>query len=360
MKRQELIDSVAWDVRNALLGEVYASPKPGLVDRMNQGAHKDMDFETFQASTDAITPYLTEMFLAGLDGVSIVQNQAAGFDPAMNYTEEESIFLSIRIIGMNAERAMFQSTHGINTHKGMIFTMGIVLAAAGICYRTKGRIQAGEVLNMTKRMTSRILEKEFQEMAAREPVTHGEKLFHRFGEKGIRGQAEEGFPILADVAMPVFKKLNMPCRQKPVSMDVEDAAEAAAEAEGRLKELLSLKPEQDIREDIRQEMETNRTWKWKPMEGPLYQNAAYVYVLLSIMSVLDDTNVLTRGTLELLEEVKARSREILRCGALFTEEGYRKVMEFNDFCVRENLSPGGAADILAVSILLNRLERLTP
>jgi triphosphoribosyl-dephospho-CoA synthetase len=193
-------------------------------------------------------------------------------------------------------------------------------------------------------------------MAAREPVTHGEKLFHRFGEKGIRGQAEEGFPILADVAMPVIKKLNMSCGQKPVPMGAEDAAEA----ENRLKELLSLKPEQGIREDIRREMETNRTWKWKPMEGPLYQNAAYVYVLLSIMSVLDDTNVLTRGTPELLEAVKTQSREILRCGALFTEEGYRKVMEFNDFCVRENLSPGGAADILAVSILLNRLERLTP
>ena len=119
--RAALLERIGWRVRNALLGEVYATPKPGLVDRRDTGAHRDMNYETFLASTEAITPYMVRMFVEGMDAT------AAGQTP-------EAVFRAIRGIGLEAERAMYAATDGVNTHKGMIFTMGIVLAAAGILY----------------------------------------------------------------------------------------------------------------------------------------------------------------------------------------------------------------------------------
>ena len=119
--RAALLERIGWQVRNALLGEVYATPKPGLVDRRDTGAHRDMNYETFLASTEAITPYMVRMFAEGMDAT------------AVGHTPEE-VFRAIRGIGLEAEQAMYAATDGVNTHKGMIFTMGIVLAAAGILY----------------------------------------------------------------------------------------------------------------------------------------------------------------------------------------------------------------------------------
>ena len=49
-------------IKNALLGEVFTTPKPGLVDLWDNGAHRDMNWITFRKSADAITPYLTAMY----------------------------------------------------------------------------------------------------------------------------------------------------------------------------------------------------------------------------------------------------------------------------------------------------------
>jgi triphosphoribosyl-dephospho-CoA synthetase len=146
--REELVETVGWHVRNALLGEVYATPKPGLVDRRDTGAHKDMTFETFLTSTEAITPYLTEMFRQGMEYQSCEKSdsdipgkpediEAKAYSGSadlgkVNFTDEETVFLNIRKTGIEAEKAMYAATGNVNTHKGMIFTMGILLAAAGI------------------------------------------------------------------------------------------------------------------------------------------------------------------------------------------------------------------------------------
>jgi len=87
----------------ALMAEVGATPKPGLVDRHDSGAHTDMNYDTFAASTTAIVPYLTRMFEAG---------------QAWESKDFNALFESIRPIGIEAEKAMFAATDGVNTHKG--------------------------------------------------------------------------------------------------------------------------------------------------------------------------------------------------------------------------------------------------
>ena len=316
--RVALFERIGWRVRNALLGEVYATPKPGLVDRRDTGAHRDMNYETFLASTEAITPFMVRMFAEGMDAT------AAGHTP-------EEVFQAIRGIGLEAERAMYAATDGVNTHKGMIFTMGIVLAAAGILYaradKTSGQITVDAILDRTRQMTARSMAEDFRKMLEHPPKTHGERLFRTYGERGIRGQAMEGFPILRDTAVPWLRRFQNICTDAELQRDI--AAQAT------------------LRRGLLQDTGS--------MHAEHFENAVHVSTLIAIMSVLNDTNVFIRSSYEDMCWLQAESSTILGMGAMFTEEGVRAIEALNMACIEKNISPGGAADILAVAILLLKL-----
>lgn len=316
--RAALFERIGWRVRNALLGEVYATPKPGLVDRRDTGAHRDMNYETFLASTEAITPFMVRMFAEGMDAT------AAGHTP-------EEVFQAIRGIGLEAERAMYAATDGVNTHKGMIFTMGIVLAAAGILYvsadKTSSQLTVDAILDRTRQMTARSMAEDFRKMLEHPPKTHGERLFQTYGERGIRGQAMEGFPILRDTAVPWLRRF------QNIGTDAELQRAISARA--------------TLRRGLLQDTGS--------MHAEHFENAVHVSTLIAIMSVLNDTNVFIRSSYEDMCWLQAESSTILGMGAMFTEEGVRAIEALNMACIEKNISPGGAADILAVAILLLKL-----
>ncbi len=343
--RAALLERIGWRVRNALLGEVYATPKPGLVDRRDTGAHRDMNYETFLASTEAITPYMVRMFVEGMDAT------AAGHTP-------EEVFRMIRGTGLEAERAMYAATDGVNTHKGMIFTMGIVLAAAGILYARReeaagrlkdevkpealaaaegaampeteviaGQITVDAILDMARQMTARSMAEDFRRMLEHPPKTHGERLFQTYGERGIRGQAMEGFPILRDTAVPWLSRFR--------NLGSDEALQQAFAAQATLRRGLL----QDT----------------GSMHAEHFENAVHVSTLIAIMSVLNDTNVFIRSSYEDMCWLQSESSTILGMGAMFTEEGVQAIEALNMACIEKNISPGGAADILAVAILLLKL-----
>lgn len=420
---QGLRELIGWNIRNALLGEVYATPKPGLVDRHDTGAHRDMNFETFLRSTEAITPYMTDMFLLGLTGdfpkeaflnseqfTLLAQSnrnakylvetldQIPGFDPTMEYTDGEKIFLKSRVIGMQAEKAMFEATNDVNTHKGMIFTMGIVLASMGMYVaenrneidRTelkKGRDSGNyvdgsnscskddqdseikrsalkenesyeivrQILATTKNMTCQILKKELSEMEKRPAKTHGEKLYAKYHELGIRGQAMEGFPIIGETAYPAMEAFNQMTREKAARHGTV-REELFSVRQLQASELSAFDSAQHI-QDLKQSTKlSNRHFH----ASEQFENARNITVLLSIMAVLNDTNVLTRGTRDDLCWLQEASKEALQLGGAFTEEGIRMIEDMNRHCIERNLSPGGAADILAVTILLFKILKEQP
>lgn len=270
---------------HALIAEVSTTPKPGLVDRHDSGAHTDMCFDTFVASTHAIVPCLTEMAALGL-----TWEDAQG----------EGLFSAIRPVGIRAERAMFQATGGVNTHKGMIFSMGTVAAAAGLFYRRHGCFHAEEILDLAGRLCRRELECDFKRIDRKHPKTHGEILYVTYGQKGIRGEAQEGFPSIRLCSLPAMRELRKTCAD---------------------------------------------------------DNQVYINTLLALMSHVDDTNVLIRtGAMELAYE-KAEAMRILKLGGALTDEGMAALAQANRDFIHRNISPGGCADLLAVTIFLWNLER---
>ena len=186
----EWIGNCAW---NALIEEVNTTPKPGLVDLYSNGAHTDMDAETFRRSAEALRPFFVKMAREGLS-----------FDGSA-----QDLFMGLRGVGIDAEQAMYAATGGVNTHKGAIFTFGIFCAAAGRCLKEQRALTALGLLEMEQEMTVRVLSVELEKLRGNTGITgretHGERNLHRYGTAGCRGEAIEGYPGVFGIALPVLR-----------------------------------------------------------------------------------------------------------------------------------------------------------
>ena len=190
-----------------------------------------------------------------------------------------------------------------------------------------GQVTVEAILDLTREMTARSMAEDFRKMLAHSPKTHGERLFQTYGERGIRGQAMEGFPILRDTAVPWLRRFQNICTDAELQNEFSNCATLRS---GLLSDSGSMHAEH-------------------------FENAVHVSTLIAIMSVLNDTNVLIRSSYEDMCWLQAESSRILGLGAMFTEEGVRAIEALNRACIEKNISPGGAADILAVAILLLKL-----
>ena len=152
-------ETVGEMAENALLAEVHFTPKPGLVDEANNGAHRDMDVPLFERSAHALRPCFEEFVRLGLQGASPAALQQAG---------------------VRAEQAMFAATGGVNTHKGAIYSGALLLHAAG-------RLLSGEEERSLCGLAA--------QTAAAIPAptgTHGAAVRAQCG--GIRTEAVSGYP----------------------------------------------------------------------------------------------------------------------------------------------------------------------
>ncbi len=282
---QSLLNNVGNIATEALLAEVEATPKPGLVDLNNSGAHEDMDYNTFVDSTRAIVPYLREMAERGLNWEG----------------SAEQLFLAVRPLGAAAEKAMFQATKNVNTHKGIIFSLGIVITFSMWYFKEQGTFDSEAILLLCGEATHKILDKDFAHIDKYHPHTHGEKLYVKYGCKGIRGEVQDGFKPVRELALPEFRKL---------------------------------------------------------MEKRTDANLAYIQTLLLLMSTVEDSNILIRTNHELLAYAQTKAVEILQGGGVLTDKGLQQVWDLNTDFVGKNMSPGGSADLLIITIFMWKLEQL--
>jgi triphosphoribosyl-dephospho-CoA synthase len=256
----------------ALREELEAWPKPGLVSPADPGAHDDMDAATFAASLRALRAFFPAAAHAGAAGAP---------------------FAELRALGVRAEARMLAATGGVNTHRGAIFALGLLAAAAGRL-AAGGTAPAPAALREAVRRLGRAARRELP--AAR--ASHGAAVARRHGVGGARGEAAAGFPHVFGVALPAL----------------EDALRRGAP-----------------------------------------RRAAVIEALVATIAVLPDTNLLWRGGAEGLAFARASAREFLRAGGVHRAGWEEHARSLHGAFVARRLSPGGSADLLAAALFVERL-----
>lgn len=182
----ERLDALAHE---ALLREVWLTPKPGLVDRRNTGAHRDMTIATFEASAAALRPFFADFVVSGAASARAPAREA---------------FPDLRRIGLGAEAAMRAATGCVNTHKGAIFAFGLLLGAAGRL-TAQGRGPAPDPLcDEAAAIVEGIVARDLADRP-HTAVTAGEYIYRRYGLTGARGEAQSGFASVRRHGLPAFR-----------------------------------------------------------------------------------------------------------------------------------------------------------
>lgn len=181
---KEYASSLAQKAQKALLFEAAVTPKPGLVDRDNPGAHSDMDLFTFLSSAAALRGYFESCVRAGI----ALQEQAP-----------ERTMERLRFLGRFAEDDMLAATENVNTHKGAIYGLGILLGAAG---RLHGAPLTAETLLDVAAQIARREKDALPLLARRGENTAGVRQYGHSGFAGARGQAAAGFPLVRACGLP--------------------------------------------------------------------------------------------------------------------------------------------------------------
>ena len=176
--RQVYARRIAGLAQRALLYEAMTTPKPGLVDCCNSGAHRDMDLFSFADSISVLGRYFEECVQLGLSGQPLEKLQHAG---------------------ILAERAMLDAA-GTNTHKGAIFALGVLCCAIGRCGM---EAELNAVLDEAGRIGQCFAA---QLSASGCERTHGEMQYRHYGLMGARGEAASGFRSVRDIALPVLDR----------------------------------------------------------------------------------------------------------------------------------------------------------
>ena len=260
---------------HALQAELDTTPKPGLVDKDNSGAHRDMDHALMSRSIRALHPYFVRLALLG-------------------FAADMPCHDDIVKTGIEAERAMFEATNGVNTYKGALFSMGLaVVAAAGKAWQGSS-------------ISQQALSAAISQLAFAFPDTkgtHGSKAKQAAASetptfKGALDNAREGYPELFNDWLPFYANLRK--NGEPHALHL---------------------------------------------------------TLLRIMCDLDDTNIVYRTSLAMMKQVKEESRDVLRQWSETQADGGTKLdailSNMNHNFVQRNISPGGSADMLSLVVFVS-------
>ena len=262
-----------------LIKEVRTTPKPGLVDLRNNGSHTDMDVDLFVKSACALEPYFAECVKIGVESAHLSPDETFSF---------------LRKRGIEAEREMYAATNGVNTHKGVIYSIGVILGALGRLWHADRPIE--DVYEILSEASELVKESVKSDLSLASGATAGERLYRELGLKGIRGEAASGFSSVVNRSLPVYKE---------------------ATAKG------------------------------------YSSNDAGVLALINLISMVEDSNIYRRGGVSGAKLAKEYASRMLG-GELDLE----MIKQMDDDFIAVGISPGGSADLLAVTYLIFELEKL--
>lgn len=265
--------SLAESAVSALMQELEAYPKPGLVSPRDSGAHADMGYDLMRRSANALLLPFADIAAAGREGLPFQG--------------------SLIPLGLAAEREMLRTTGGVNTHRGAIFTLGMLLAAMA-------RTESAARPTTPESIRAVLLETWGDALKAHAAAdgadaSHGAIVRKTTGAGGARAEAASGFPDIFETGIPAYRE---------------------ALATG------------------------------------LDPNAARIQTLFALMEAAEDSNVIFRGGREAADFVRRAAAEFLAAGGCFSDGWFARAENIHREFIRRNLSPGGCADLLSGTLLV--------
>ncbi|QGL90710.1 triphosphoribosyl-dephospho-CoA synthase MdcB [Stenotrophomonas maltophilia] len=253
----------------SLHAELACAPKPGLVTPFDTGSHDDMDAGTFLRSLFSLRHFFTAIADAGA---------------------ADAPFAILRAHGIAAEHAMLRATGGINTHRGAIFSLGLLVAAAARCRRQQGHAApAAQVCLAVQHWADAFA------TAPLDASSPGQRARVRHGVPGVREQAAAGYPVLRDLAVPTLRHA---------------------------------------------------------LHTGLPRDAAMCQTLMQLVAHVDDLNLLHRGGADGLAWAQQEARRFIEAGGAFAPGWQLRLHRVGEGFIARRLSPGGSADLLACSWFL--------
>ena len=322
----------------ALQAELDTTPKPGLVDKDNNGAHRDMDYALMQLSINTLHPYFVRLALLGFA------------DTLPSHT-------SIRDAGIEAEKAMLEATNGVNTHKGALFSMGLAVVAAA--YEEKKAAANKEERGKEERKEERGKEREKEE-----------KEDSQVSLKNLAPLESQASPLSSLQLTIKALAASFPDTSGTHGSKAKLLSNGTTTIKGAL--------------DNAREGYEKLFAEWLPFYNERRKSHdahALHKTLLRIMCDLDDTNVIYRTNVATAEEVKQEARALLasfeeayaaqdkekcesaieeKCESAIEEKcASAELLALKDMDRRyteRNISPGGAADMLSLTVFIGSIQ----
>jgi triphosphoribosyl-dephospho-CoA synthase len=274
--------------RQALIAEAELTPKPGLVDGRGSGAHTDLSLALMKRSAFAIEPFIHHRAFQ-----------------SMNESPSPRLRSTLAATGRAAERAMLRATNGSNTHKGAIWALGLLAAAAAAGRDERPLIRdhnATNRFNLDPVSIARTagLIASFEDMHSVGDLSHGQIVATKFGVTGARGEASNGFPHIIEVGLPMLRVRRIAHAPEPI---------------------------------------------------------ARLDALLAIMARLTDTCLLYRGGKLAQQAAQQGATAVLAAGGAGTSRGRERLLALDKRLLDLGVSPGGSADLLSGTLFLDAIER---
>ena len=265
----------------SLIEEVKTTPKPGLVDMRNNGSHNDMTPETFERSAKALEDYFKTCVVIGKQHAS---------------REYSELFLALKKAGIEAEDRMYEATNGVNTHKGAIFSFGIICGAIGRLWLPERSVANTELL-LTE--AAKIAKHSIDiDLASADGSTAGERMYLENGDMGIRGEAASGFSSVSNISLPTYRNL---------------------------------------------------------LKTGMSSNDAGAIALIYLIASIEDSSIYNRGGISGVEFAKEYANHLIRNDRIPSID---EIEEMDNLFIKKNLSAGGAADLLALTYFLYNIEKI--
>ncbi|PLR35925.1 triphosphoribosyl-dephospho-CoA synthase MdcB [Chimaeribacter californicus] len=265
-------DQLAQLATACLIEEARLTPKPGLVDSRGNGAHLDLSLVLMERSAHSLTPAFYQL---------AQQSWLRPADPALRET--------VGRLGREGEAQMMAATGGVNTHRGALWALGLLVSAAAML---GGGAERGAIARAAAQLA------QLPDRAAPRGFSKGLRAVHRYRVPGAREEAQQGFPHVMALALPQLHRSRQQGAEEP---------------------------------------------------------AARLDALMAIMTSLSDTCVLNRAGLAGLDTMQRGARAVLAAGGTAQPAGRLALAELDAAMLAHNASPGGAADLLAATLFLDRV-----